>query len=189
MARSVTMRKTGALRSVIAIATMVAPLFGGCAVRGIGDPCVPEVIPTDPDGAGPLPPGFDPREVYVETSSVQCRTRTCMVFHLQGNPQYVLEERTDECATREDCVSRDAEISSPTSEQRVFCSCRCSAAGGEANTPLCACTNGFHCVEVVTSGSAGLRGGYCIPNELCENNADCPGGTCEASTGVCVFPG
>ena len=57
-----------------------------CTGSPVGDPCIPESIP-----AG----GFDAQEVYLETSSVQCRTRVCMVYRLQGNPELVCEECGD----------------------------------------------------------------------------------------------
>ena len=52
-----------------------------CEPPGVGDPCTPEVRPPpDPDR-----PGYDQPwaygEVSVETRSLQCRTRTCMVYH------------------------------------------------------------------------------------------------------------
>ncbi|HJL19192.1 MAG TPA: hypothetical protein RMH99_26240 [Sandaracinaceae bacterium LLY-WYZ-13_1] len=107
----------------------------GCTGSPIGDPCVPESIPSG---------GFDPREVYLETSSVQCRTRVCMVYQVNGDPR---------------------EIDPVVAEQQVFCSCRCSVPeGGQANTPLCDCGDGFTCIDdVVTTGGTGVVGGYCVP--------------------------
>ncbi len=119
----------------------------GCTGSPIGDPCVPESVP-----AG----GYDMREIYIETSSVQCRTRTCMVYQLQGNPEELCDEDgadPETCAAREDV------------DTQIFCSCRCSvAAGGQANTPLCNCGDGFTCIDdIVTTGGEGVRGGYCVP--------------------------
>src|SRR5262245_61046672 len=123
------------LRSV-AISTFVLLAGGvltGCPVRGIGDPCVPEAIPPDP--------GLDRDEIYVETSSVQCRTRTCMVFRLSGNPSRVEGEESCPAGTS-GCVIRNPNPDDPVhlmfenSLDRVFCTCRCSATGGDSNTPL-----------------------------------------------------
>ena len=127
----------------------LASVAVGCTGSGIGDPCVPESVPAN---------GFDNREVYLETGSVQCRTRVCMVYRLQGDPRQVRD--TDSCSDGSDtCVSQEA------LDQQVFCSCRCDVpAGDQANTPLCDCGDGFDCVEdVVTTGGVGVRGAYCVP--------------------------
>ena len=150
---------------------------GGCAPVGQGDPCTPEAIPSN---------GFIADEVYVETSSVQCRTRVCMVYHLTGNPECTqgdprcsappaenpcrVSAMGDLCiiADLPDMVQDDAK-----SPDRVFCTCRCSA-GGNSSLPLCQCTDGFRCVPDTDPG-----GGYCVPNELaiasriCANDAEC----------------
>ncbi|MGE0785815.1 MAG: hypothetical protein AB7S26_09020 [Sandaracinaceae bacterium] len=120
-----------------------------CVGSPVGDPCVPESIP-----AG----GFDPQEVYLETSSVQCRTRVCMVYQLQGNPESICEDN----GGAPGCIMRQ------TVNNQVFCSCRCSAESGQSNVPLCDCGDGFRCLEegergFVTSGGLGVRGGYCVP--------------------------
>ena len=52
-------------------------MLAGCTAPGIGDPCIPESIPEG---------GFVGSEAYLETSSVQCRTRVCMVYQLTGVP-------------------------------------------------------------------------------------------------------
>ena len=168
-------RMAGSARVAAIVCTvLLGALMSGCPARGIGDPCVPEAIPGD---------GFVDREIYVETSSVQCRTRTCMVFRLQGNPTQVIEDGTCPDGSL-NCVSRDLDVTVNNSLDRVFCSCRCSAAGGDANTPLCECSDGFHCVDVISAGGAGVQGGYCVPNELCTSDDDCANG-CNLTTGVC----
>lgn len=181
MLRSVTtVRLLGSLFALVG-----GLLAAGCPARGVGDPCVPEAIP-----AG----GFNPREVYVETSSVQCRTRTCMVFRLRGNPECVMERGTcsvERCGSMEACVrtySGDANpFSYPNSLERVFCTCRCRAPGG-ANQPLCQCGEGYHCVDVLTAGGVGIAGGYCVPNQYCTADEDCPSGRCDLEAGLCVEP-
>ncbi len=149
---------------------------GGCAPVGQGDPCTPEAIPGN---------GFAMNEVYVETSSVQCRTRVCMVYHLTGNPECT--QGDPRCAgggTDNPCVSGGTQICvqadnpavvqiDANSPDRVFCTCRCSAMGNAA-LPLCQCTQGFRCVPDSDPG-----GGYCVPNDLalvqriCANDAEC----------------
>lgn len=150
----------------------------GCAPVGQGDPCTPEAIPGN---------GFVANEVYVETSSVQCRTRVCMVYHLQGNPECTtgIDARcTQGAGPSNPCVTSTANLCvqvddpgqvqiDPNSPDRVFCTCRCSANGNMA-LPLCQCTEGFRCVPDSDPG-----GGYCVPNDLalqeriCANDAEC----------------
>jgi hypothetical protein len=67
-----------------------------CEPAGVGDPCTPEVRPTcvgegDARQCDPWAYG----EVSVETRSLQCKTRTCMVYHFfpsgpveQGEPDW-----------------------------------------------------------------------------------------------------
>jgi hypothetical protein len=185
------------LLSAVAIGTFLALSAIGCAPVGLGDPCTPEAIP-----AG----GFTPREVYIESGSVQCRTRTCMVFHLDANPECTpncsacAQGGSDVCprCTPNDegryvCVT-EGEPRLANSDERVFCSCRCSASGNPS-LPLCQCTEGYRCVP---DGDPG--GGYCVPDEvathppmglestlICENDEECLGGLrCDAATRHCI---
>jgi hypothetical protein len=168
---------------LVAGALLVGALVSGCPASGVGDPCVPEAIPEC---------GFTSRESYVETSSVQCRTRVCLVYRLQGHPDRLLGGpdacMRPSCGSADTCViDGDLEAletgSVPANNDRaarVFCSCRCSAAGGDANLPLCNCNEGFHCVDLLTQGGAGVRGGYCIREVFCEDDSDCAvGQTCQ----------
>jgi hypothetical protein len=180
------------LLAALAACALLAGGAVGCAPTGLGDPCTPEAIPTG---------GFSPREVYVESGSVQCRTRTCMVFHLDGNP-----ECTPDCMQcgaggsaacprctmgaggTFGCVDTTGTPELENSDERVFCSCRCSA-GGNPALPLCRCTEGFRCVP---DGDPG--GGYCVPNEvathstpaICEHDEECTSGTCDLATRHCL---
>jgi len=150
---------------------LVPLLVAGCTGSPIGDPCIPENIPQeDRDGDG-LPDGFDAAEVYIETSSVQCRTRTCMVFALNGNPEKIVGEPS--CGAGDtDCVTQQ-EV-----DTQVFCSCRCSLGpGAAANTPLCNCGDGFTCVDdLVTTGGDGVVGGYCVPCRRENDDRELPAG-------------
>lgn len=117
----------------------------GCEAPGVGDPCEPESIP---------PGGFDDSEAYLETSSVQCRTRVCMVYQLPGFPD---RDRTcDPGAVGGPCATPEE------TEDRVYCTCRCGAPSGDATT--CECPDGYDCVEVLDSEFAGpgIRGSYCV---------------------------
>ena len=117
----------------------------GCSSSAVGDPCVPEAVP-----AG----GFLASETYLETSSVQCATRVCLVRGLMGDPNNLQE---NDCPLGDDgtCVfASDVESS-------VYCSCRCDAPSS-SDLPTCGCPSGFICEEVLETGGDGLRGSYCV---------------------------
>jgi hypothetical protein len=58
--------------------SFIALTAPGCASEGVGDPCTPEQeYQTDFLG-------FDEDVVSVESKSVQCRTRVCLVNHFRG---------------------------------------------------------------------------------------------------------
>lgn len=132
-----------------------------CGSKGVGDPCIPESVPSD---------GYSKKEIYLETSGVQCKTRACLVYQLGGgagnanefgNPLDICErDDTDGAGDPNRCVTVDA------LNKHVFCSCRCGAPQG-ANTPLCACPDQFACKEdVVTTGGVGSIGSYCVRCDL-----------------------
>ncbi len=142
-------------------AMLALPLISvaGCQATGVGDPCVPENVPGD---------GFQPGEAYLETSSVQCRTRVCMVYQF-GNTRAL-----DPSESREDCTEagRDPSVcallaTAEEIDERVYCSCRCSTiSGSSSSTPTCECAEGFSCRDdLLTLGGEGIRGGYCVRNE------------------------
>ena len=86
--------------------------------------------------------GFDPFEAYIESSSVQCETRVCMVYHYEGDPK--------------------ANADSAEVDDRVYCTCRCNSA--DTGFSECDCPDGFSCVDVLEQGGPGVRGGYCVRN-------------------------
>jgi hypothetical protein len=111
-----------------------------CGTPAVGAPCLPEQIPDN---------GFDPREAYIESSSVQCETRVCMVYKLEGDPQEGCSATpTKKCPT-------PAEV-----ERSIYCTCRCDS--GSTGFAECECPDGFSCVEVLNKGGPGVRGGYCV---------------------------
>ena len=121
----------------------LALLAGACSESGVGDACVPEQVP---------PGGFLASETYLETSSVQCATRVCLVRNLAGDPNKICEETNEP-----GCVPAD-EVA-----EKVYCSCRCGAPAG-SSVPTCSCPGGFTCEEVLETGGDGLRGSYCVRN-------------------------
>lgn len=100
--------------------------------------------------------GFVNTEAYLETSSVQCRTRVCMVYQLAGLPA---REAGDCDPGTQNCASIQETI------DRVYCTCRCDAPSGSTAT-LCDCPDDFTCREVVVLEGAGdgIRGSYCVRN-------------------------
>jgi hypothetical protein len=128
----------------------------GCANSAVGDPCVPEAVPEG---------GFLASETYLETSSVQCATRVCLVRGLDGDPNNLEPEcpKDDPDGDPADwtCVSEN-EV-----ERSVYCSCRCGAPA-ESGLPTCGCPGGFLCEEVLETGGDGLRGSYCVRDPLLE---------------------
>ena len=128
--------------TVLAVA-LAALTAAGCQVEAVGDPCTPENVPVG---------GFLMGEAYLETSSVQCRTRVCIVNDLQGDPTRV-------GCTEAGCVSQeDVDLS-------VYCTCRCDGPAGSAD--FCQCPDEIdgvpvECKQVLSSGGVGIVGSYCV---------------------------
>ena len=120
----------------------------GCEAPGVGDPCVPEAIP---EGGG-----FNALEIYLETSSVQCRTRVCMVYEFAGDPS----ESFEACEARggTDCAAKPLQANI---DERVFCTCRCDTTTQGAST--CECPSGFSCEPILDEEAGpGIAGSYCV---------------------------
>jgi hypothetical protein len=134
----------------------IAALFfigAGCAESAVGDPCVPEQVPEG---------GFDASETYLETSSVQCATRVCIVRDLAGDPNQICgDEGVDESV----CVEAS------DVERNVYCSCRCAAPEG-SSLPTCGCPGGFICEEILETGGDGIRGSYCVREPASEVSSE-----------------
>lgn len=130
----------------------------GCAPDGVGDPCIPEAIPCGPDPNNPSGPeicGFDESESYIEASSVQCRSRLCVVNKLSGDPTQICQP--DGPSTAANCV-RAQDL-----DERVYCSCRCNVPDDvQGSFPECDCPSGFSCEDILALGADGIRGGYCV---------------------------
>jgi len=142
------MRRTSSKAQAMAGLALVGfLLLGGCGVTGVGDPCVPEAVPTN---------GFTRSEVYVESSAVQCRTRTCLVYHLTGNPENLTSEGCTGTGCVEDMIPLIPGVAlSENNINRVFCSCRCRPDATAPNLPTCGCSDGFSCADE----------GFCVPHE------------------------
>jgi hypothetical protein len=130
---------------LLTAATFAALLgFGACGAPAVGDPCLPEQVPDD---------GFEISEAYIESSSVQCQTRVCMVWKLQGAPNGSAPCVKDhmKCAAQADV------------DKKVYCTCRCDA--GNSRFAECTCPSGYTCTPVLEQGSEGVRGSYCVLSE------------------------
>jgi hypothetical protein len=129
----------------------------GCEAPGVGDPCVPEAIPPDP--------GFSPLEIYLETSSVQCRTRVCMVYQFEGNPSESLQECEAPGGSGENCGAKPPQ---ELIDEAVFCTCRCDTTTEGAST--CECPDGFSCAPILDEEAGpGIAGSYCVRDSLLED--------------------
>lgn len=132
------------------VVLLLGLLTGGCATSGVGDPCQPGHPPlaSGQPSCAPDAGCFNGGEIYIETRSLQCRTRVCMVY------------KWDE-ASNNDSASRAA---------HVFCTCRCGGEGDPAS--FCQCPDRFACATAFVAGEPGIRGSYCVRYEALPPNPD-----------------
>ena len=147
------------------LATALLGLFPlACQPGGVGDPCTPE------DEYGTTFPGYDAKEVNVESKSFQCETRVCLANHFQGR----VSCKYGQAAGNGGCHvpgNKDKPITvkvSPQLQERqvdkaVYCSCRCD--GDDKNARYCKCPSGYACTHLVDElpfGGGQLSGSYCM---------------------------
>jgi len=142
------------LKALPLITAVVLAGLVGCGEPPVGDPCLPEKVPPD---------GFNKAESYIESSSVQCETRVCMVYKLRGNPN------PDTCIPVTEGSCTDPEMANICKQKQcadrelvkdhVYCTCRCKAEAGFAE---CECPDGFSCEELLEGGGPGVKGSYCV---------------------------
>jgi hypothetical protein len=144
------------VRKLSALIGMCAFIALGCGDDGIGDPCAPtrpgnqNVAANRVCNPGATPPQtagcFLGTEIYIETQSLQCRSRICLVYRYA--------EASD---------MRGAER-----PRRVYCTCRCgvpaSLAASTDPSVLCECPEGFICKADLAGSqfNPGVQGAYCI---------------------------
>jgi hypothetical protein len=146
------------------VVTILAPfalVAIACTDEGVGDPCIPEAIPCDSAGKNC---GYKASEAYLEASSVQCRSRLCLVYRLDNdsNNQFPSDPR-------ELCSQNDNADGCLTNQQlldSVYCTCRC---GGGNGTDNCDCPSGYTCQPVLTQGGPGIVGDYCVKTATIKN--------------------
>lgn len=134
-------------------------LVTACADEGVGDPCIPETVPCTVDPTTKEKQcGFNNTESFIESSSVQCRSRLCIVHKLDNGTEGVTPaDPAKDCGNSsraEGCVTSD-EL-----DKSVFCTCRCGGPGKKED--FCECPSGFTCKEILSLGGDGIRGDYCV---------------------------
>jgi hypothetical protein len=139
--------------SPIWIAFAVAALGAiGCTDEGVGDPCIPETVPCNANGEQC---GYKASEAYIEATSVQCKSRLCIVYKLDNNTQGSIasDPRTlcDSKGQPQGCVDNEALAKS------VYCTRRCTEDGD--------CPDSFSCEPVLNLGGPGIVGSYCVKTE------------------------
>jgi hypothetical protein len=127
----------------------------GCTGSNVGDPCIPDNVPSD---------GFQASESYIETQSVQCRTRVCLVYNFRGDPNDTPD--TTGCTPGSGTCVTENQVA-----DGIYCSCRCAIPDDvSSSTPTCDCPSDFECRELVDVEGAGpgARGSYCVrvPDDL-----------------------
>jgi len=130
----------------------------GCADEGVGDPCIPETVPCNALGEKC---GYKSSESYIEATSVQCKSRLCIVYKLDNktngaipsDPRSLCE---DQKQPEDGCVDNDA------LQKSVYCTCRCDTGGVKSGIDTCTCPDGFTCEPVLNLGGSGIVGSYCV---------------------------
>lgn len=169
---------------------VIALLLGCSGNAGVGDPCIPE------DEYVRTFSGFGINEVHVESSSLQCATRLCLVNHFQGRvscPQGqtsedLLRPVSDPARCRVPDGSDVGAIDVPVAgwdldrpaERAVYCSCRCD--GPDKTARYCKCPDGYTCTDLAPDlgfGATELPGSYCVRTGTEFEDRDVGGPTCE----------
>lgn len=122
----------------------------GCGDVGVGDPCAPQrpgLQPCNPAvDAGAASGCFQGTEIYIETQSLQCRSRICLVYR----------------------YAEASDVRGTERVRRVYCTCRCgvpqSLQASTDTSVLCQCPDGFTCKTDLAGPqyNPGVQGAYCI---------------------------
>ena len=183
------------IRKITGFSLLASALLGllplACQPGGVGDPCTPE------DEYNVNFPGYDPKEVNVESKSFQCETRVCLVNHFQGRVSCKYgqgsaadakcfipgSDKTNPANVIQQAVT--PQLTARQADTAVYCSCRCD--GEDKNARYCKCPSGYACSHLVDDlhlGGGQLAGSYCVR----DNTAYAPsqlGTQCDASTQSC----
>lgn len=140
-------------------------LVSGCDSSHVGDPCLPEEEYGQDFG------GFSVDETSVETRSLQCASRICLVNHFQGRASCPYGQSGPGGSERCLVPGTDVGIDVPVKawnvtrppDAAVYCSCRCD--GPDPGADYCTCPSGFACAKLIDEldlGANELSGSYCI---------------------------
>lgn len=148
------------IRLAALLAVLGASILGGCEAPAVGDPCKPAVVPEG---------GFQPSEVYLESPSLQCRTRVCIVNHYRGD--LILDPREGDGIAEFEGRSPDPGVWDHI-EDRIYCTCKCGVtAGGDPQTVTCEeCPESFVCCPIFSIGGEGFKGDYCVRKGTCDTD-------------------
>ena len=154
--------------------------------------------------------GFALGEVNVETNSLQCESRVCLVNHFQGRvscPYGQTQEdleldptAPERCRIPGTDGSQDTDaVTVPVrawqpdrdADATVYCSCRCD--GPDPDARYCKCPGGFTCEPLVADLSIGsdrqLIGSYCIREGTRYDDATPRGSDCRRDPSQDGCPG
>lgn len=145
------------MKTLYLLMGMAAVAMMGCNDNDVGSPCAPSRPQGQrcdvSSGDGGTSGCFLGSEVYIETQSLQCRSRICLVYKF----------------------SETAAVRATEAANRVYCTCRCgvpaSLSGTTDPSVLCACPEGFTCVTNLAGEqySEGVRGSYCVRSSTLTN--------------------
>jgi hypothetical protein len=140
----------------IALGCVLALGAIGCTDEGVGDPCTPETVPCDSDG---LNCGYKASESYIEATSVQCKSRLCIVHKLDNQTEGMFG--ADPRKLCDDDPNVDTCVDLEDLQKSVYCTCRCRTTADGSKNDLCDCPSGFSCTEILNLGGPGIVGSYC----------------------------
>jgi len=186
------------IRKITGFSLLASALLGlvplACQPGGVGDPCTPE------DEYNVNFPGYDPKEVNVESKSFQCETRVCLVNHFQGRvsckygqdgppaagamPSASFGNCVVPGSDKTNAANYIQQVVTPqliarTADKAVYCSCRCD--GEDKNARYCKCPSGYACSHLVDDlhlGGGQLAGSYCVRDNTGFKTADLTSGPC-----------
>ncbi|HEY5374672.1 MAG TPA: hypothetical protein VIK01_13385 [Polyangiaceae bacterium] len=183
------------IRKITGFSLLASALLGllplACQPGGVGDPCTPE------DEYNANFPGYDPKEVNVESKSFQCETRVCLVNHFQGRVSCKYgqasaadakcfipgSDKTNPANVIQQAVT--PQLTARQADTAVYCSCRCD--GEDKNARYCKCPSGYACSHLVDNlhlGGGQLAGSYCVRDNTAYSQSQL-GTQCDGSTQSC----
>ncbi len=139
------MKRLASLVGIVVIGLLGAT---GCATETVGDPCAPGRPGNQPCSPGRADGGagcFLGTEIYIETQSLECRSRICLVYRYNESTDTNGAERP----------------------KHVYCTCRCGVPPSLASTTeasvLCQCPDTYSCISIAGEQyNEGVRGSYCV---------------------------